>query len=221
MRRGFSIVGFLVILVMGITACSVLSKPEEASAPVESVPVESVGGASVFEIDQAGSEVRFELDEDLRGNRITVIGKTDQVAGEISTDYNDLSATQVGTITIDARTLATDNDFRNRALQNQILDTGSFEFITFEPKNIEGLPASASAGETLQFTIVGDLTIKGITKEVTFTVDATAVSETQITGTASATVMRSDFGLNIPSVQNVANVEEEVELYIDFTANAS
>jgi len=56
---------------------------------------------------------------------------------------------------------------------------------------------------------------------VTFAVRVTAVSPTQLQGTASATVTRSDYGLNIPSVPNVANVEEEVELYIDFTANAS
>lgn len=43
----------------------------------------------------------------------------------------------------------------------------------------------------------------------------------QITGTATAVVNRADYGLQIPSVPNVANVEEEVELYIDFTANAS
>ena len=55
----------------------------------------------------------------------------------------------------------------------------------------------------------------------TFTVEATAASESQIVGTATAVVNRADFGLQIPSVPNVANVEEEVELYIDFTANAS
>ncbi|MBX3055144.1 MAG: hypothetical protein KF770_01610 [Anaerolineae bacterium] len=49
----------------------------------------------------------------------------------------------------------------------------------------------------------------------------TAVSATQLTGTATATVSRGDYGLQIPSVPNVANVEEEVELIIDFVANAS
>jgi hypothetical protein len=48
-----------------------------------------------------------------------------------------------------------------------------------------------------------------------------SVSETQIAGIASAIIARSDYGLTIPSVPNVANVEEEVELYIDFVANAT
>src|SRR5690606_27226017 len=131
------------------------------------------------------------------------------------------SQTQVGVIQINARTLATDNNFRNRAIQNEILDTGAYEFITFTPTGIEGLPASAAVGETVTFTLVGDLTIRDVTLPATFAVEATAVSETQITGTATAVVNRADYGLQIPSVPSVANVEEEVELYIDFTANAS
>lgn len=191
-------------------------------APVTEAPTEAPAGtAAVFTIDQAASQVRFQLDEDLRGVRTTVIGTTDQVAGQLSLNLADLSQTQVGIIQINARALATDNNFRNRAIQNEILDTGAFEFITFTPTGIEGLPASAAVGQTVSFTLVGDLTIRDVTLPATFAVEATAVSETQITGTATAVVKCADFGLDIPSVPNVANVEEEVELYIDFTANAS
>ena len=193
----------------------------EAAAPTEA-PVETAAGAPLlYTIDSAASEVRFQLDEDLRGVRTTVIGVTDQVAGQLSVNLVDLSQTQVGVIQINARTLVTDNNFRNRAIQNEILDTGSFEFITFTPTGIEGLPASATMGETVTFTLVGDLTIRDVTLPATFNVEATAVSETQITGSATAVVNRADFGLQIPSVPNVANVDEEVELYIDFTANGS
>ena len=185
----------------------------EAAAPT--------GTALVFTIDQGASQVRFQLDEELRGQPTTVVGTTDQVAGQLSVNLADLSQTQVGIIQINARTLATDNNFRNRAIQNEILNTGDFEFITFTPTGIEGLPASATVGEAISFSLVGDLTIRDITQPATFTVEATAVSETQIVGTATAVVNRADFGLQIPSVPSVANVEEQVELYIDFTANAS
>ncbi len=199
--------------------------PAEATTapePTVETPTEApTGTAQVFTIDSAASQVRFQLDEDLRGERKTVVGSTDQVAGQLSLNLADLSQTQVGIIQINARTLATDNDFRNRAINNEILDTGAFEFITFTPTGIEGLPASAAIGETITFSLVGDLTIRDITQPATFTVEATAVSETQVTGTAAAVINRTDFDLQIPSVPNVANVEEEVELYIDFTANAS
>jgi polyisoprenoid-binding protein YceI len=206
-------------------ATAVPEETTETAAPTEA-PTElaaeaPAGSAMVFAIDPAASEVRFQLDEDLRGARTTVVGATDQVAGQLSVNLADLSQTQVGVIQINARTLVTDNNFRNRAIQNEILDTGQFEFITFTPTGVEGLPASAGIGEAVTFTLVGDLTIRDMTVPATFTVEATAVSDNQITGTATTVVNRADFGLQIPSVPNVANVEEEVELYIDFTANAS
>ncbi len=54
---------------------------------------------------------------------------------------------------------------------------------------------------------------------MTFDVTVTVVSESRMVGTASTVVARTDYNLNIPSVPNVANVGEEVELYIDFVAN--
>lgn len=189
--------------------------PDAYPAPDESAAT----GLQIFQISQDDSVVRFQLDEDLRGSRNTVIGETDQVAGELAIDLNDLSTAQVGIMQINARTLVTDNNFRNRAIQNEILSTGEYEFITFTPTAIEGLPPVAAIGEEVMFTVTGDLTIRDITQPVVFTVTATAVSEGQISGTASAVVMRGDYNLNIPSVPNVANVEEEVELTIDFVAN--
>ena len=196
--------------------------PEEMTAePTEKAAAPAAGDVTVFEISQNSSQVRFELDEDLRGNRLTVVGMTDKVAGQIAVNYADLSTMQVGEIRINARALATDNNFRNRAIQNEILDTGSYEFITFTPTAVNDLPHSVAIGDSVQFTLVGDLTIRDISSEVTFAVQATAVSETEFSGTATALVTRETYGLQIPSVPNVANVEEEVELYIAFTANAA
>lgn len=86
---------------------------------------------------------------------------------------------------------------------------------------VNDLPASTTIGEELTFTVAGDLTIRDVTQPVTFDVMATLISETQLAGTASTTISHTNFGLVIPQVRNVANVEEEVELYIDFVANAS
>jgi len=263
-RNVFRISLLLLVAALALTACGLLREPEEASAPIEAVPIEvttaapaegqpaypapagdseaeaaypaatadespiaaypSAGTAGsgelrVYTISQTDSEVRFQLDEELRGQRNTVIGVTDQVAGEIAVDLADLSTAQVGLIQINARTLVTDNNFRNRAIQNEILDTGNYEFITFSPTSIEGLPTSVTVGEPVDFVLAGDLTVRGVTAPAQFSVTATAVTQDQITGTATATITRADYGLKIPSVPNVANVEDEVDLYIDFVAN--
>jgi polyisoprenoid-binding protein YceI len=149
-----------------------------------------------------------------------VVGTTDQVAGEFAVDSGDLSTAQVGPILVNARTLATDNDFRNRATKNQILTTDVYEFITFRPSEIIGLTGTGTAGDVYNFQIVGDLTIRDVTRPVTFETTATAVSEDQLTGSATATVLYTDFDLFIPNSQAVASVEDEVVLEIEFVAAA-
>ncbi len=190
-----------------------------AAAPTETTTAPTAA-AILFEIDQSGSQASFTLEEDLRGARTTVVGVTDQVAGQIAINLDDLAATQVGVITINARTLLTDNNFRNNAIRNRILNTDQYEFITFTPTQIIGLPASAAAGQEVSFQIVGNLTIRDVTNPVTFDVAATAVSPTQLVGTATATVTRAAYNLVIPSVPDVANVTDEVQLAIDFAATA-
>ena len=167
---------------------------------------------------QAESEVRFTLNEVLSGVPTTVIGTTDQVAGEIAINLANPANSTVGVILVNARTLATDNNFRNRAIKNEILQTDEYEFVRFTPTAITGFPENPVVGETLKFQITGDLTIRDITNPVTFDVTATAVSETRLEGSASAMVARADYDLKIPNVPRVANVDEEVLLEIDFVA---
>jgi polyisoprenoid-binding protein YceI len=202
------------------TASVDTSAAATTAEPAAAADTTQSAGALLFEISQDSSQVQFELDEDLRGVRTTVIGNTNQVAGQISFDPADLTTAQVGIIQVNARTLVTDNNFRNRAMQNEILDTGSYEYITFTPTAVEGLPESVAVGETVTFTIIGDLTIRDTTRPATFTVTATLVSATKLAGAASTTVLRADYGLQIPNVPHVANVEDEVGLTIEFVANA-
>jgi polyisoprenoid-binding protein YceI len=109
---------------------------------------------------------------------------------------------------------------RNRTIRGQILQSAQdqYEFINFQPTALSGLPASVTMGEPFSFQITGDLTIRDITKPVTFDVTVTPKSETEISGTAKTTVQRGDFNLIIPNVPMVANVSEAVQLQIDFVA---
>ena len=187
----------------------------EPTAEVAAAPA-----ATLFRIVSAESEARFTLTEDLRGAFTTVVGKTSEVAGDIFVDFANPSASKVGEIVINARTLATDNDFRNRALRSEILQSAqdAYEFIRFTPSELIGLPASLSVGEEVTFEIAGNLTVRDITQAVTFSVTAKAESADRLTGTGSTTVTRAQFNLNIPNVPNVANVSDEVTLEIDFVA---
>lgn len=213
-----------------IVAAEPTAEPETESYPApgqESAQAESAypapdaaetTGSVTFAIVSAESQARFTLDEELRSVPTTVIGATDQVAGQIGIDFANPANSQLGVIQVNARTLETDNNFRNRAIQNEILQTGSFEFITFTPTGISGLPATIAVGDTVTFQVTGDLTIRDITKSVTFEVTVTVAAADRLEGLASVTVLRSDYGLQIPSVPSVANVTDEVLLELEFVA---
>ena len=212
-----TVVGFVAIAVVAFMG---LRRSVTAVVPMQTIPIETIAaGNKLYEINSSVSEARFKLNETLRGVDTHVVGVTDQLAGQIAFNPDDLTKAQVGAITVNAQTLATDNNFRNNTLRNDILLAYVYEYIVFEPTAITNLADSIGIGETTTFNIVGDLTIRDITIPVTFAVTAQLVSPTQLEGIATATVARSDFELQIPSVPGVANVDNEVALEFEFMAD--
>ncbi len=193
---------------------------DAASAQAASTDEAAATGPVLFAINRAESQVSFTIYEELRGQPTDVVGTTSEVAANITVDFADPQAATVSTIRINARTLATDNEFRNRAIRTLILRSAedAYEFIDFIPTRITGLPEAVTMGQPFTFDIVGDLQIIETTSPVTFNVTVTPVSETRLEGTATATVLRSDFGLTIPNAPGVANVSDDVTLTISFVA---
>jgi polyisoprenoid-binding protein YceI len=185
------------------------------------VRIEDLEG-TVFQIDSDDSEVRFTLDEDLRGELNTVIGRTNQVGGDIVINFENPQASAIGTIRVNARSFTTDDEMRNRAIRSTILRsaTDDFEFIDFVPTALNGLPESITIGESYPLEIVGDLQILGQSHPVTFSANVTIESETRISGTASAIISYGDWGIPVPTAPGVANVAPDALLEIDFVANA-
>ena len=178
-------------------------------------------GVTIFEIAQDESEARFLIEEVLRGDDVTVVGVTDQVVGQIAIDMANPSNSQIGEILVNARTLTTDNEFRNRAVKNRILHTNDFEFVSFVPTTVLNLPDTVAVGDEVSFQIVGDLTVTDVTNEVTFDVTVNIVNEGRIKGSASTAILYADFNLAIPDSPSVDTVEDEVILELVFVATAN
>jgi polyisoprenoid-binding protein YceI len=197
---------------------------EEPAAEATEAPAEEAAamGTVTFVIDPAQSEARFTLTEMLMGNHTTVVGRGNGVEGSVTVDFDDHSQSVISPIVIDATMLATDNNMRNGQIRRAILQTNNpeFQFITFTPTAVEGMPESVTVGEPFDLTVTGDLTIRSTTQPMTFEVTVTPISETELQGSARATLLRADFELQIPSVPSVADVSEEVLLEFDFVAQA-
>ena len=175
----------------------------------------------LFRIVPDESMVRFVVDEFLGGSTNAVEGTTRQVGGDIIINFSNPPQSQVGEIAINARTLRTDNTFRDQALRSQILESASdeFEFIIFTPTRLENLPESdVSVGDTLEFQIVGDLIIKSVSREVAFDAVVTIAAQDRLEGSANATINYAEWDITIRTPPTVSDVADEVLLEIDFVA---
>jgi polyisoprenoid-binding protein YceI len=187
-----------------------------------STAASGAAGTTVFVVVPEESEARFILSEELLGAPRTVIGASRQLNGEFYVDPANPASTSIGAIQIDARAFVTDNERRDIAIRRFILqsDRDEYQFITFTPTEISGLPESSNVGDEFSFQVTGDLQIRDVTHPVTFDVTITVPSATELRGAARAVVLRPDFDLSIPQVPNVANVSEDVTLEFDFIARS-
>lgn len=200
-----------------VTTSTITSGSASTTSPLDVETTAPVAESVTFELtDEAAAT--FTLTEELRGQPTTVVGTSDIVVGQIEFDLADLAEARIGTILINARAFATDSSFRDRAVRGPILDTDAFEFIEFAPTSIEGLSGPAQVDEELSFVVIGDLTIRDVTNEVSFDVTATLVDNSTLVGAATTLISREAFGLAIPSVATVANVSDEVMLELSFAA---
>ncbi|TVR19366.1 MAG: YceI family protein [Anaerolineaceae bacterium] len=197
---------------------------EEADAEEEATEEDTADTATgerlLYRIAQEQSEARFYIDEILAGEEITVVGTTNQVAGDVIVDFSNPASSQVGTIRINVRTLRTDNNFRDDAIRGRVLQSSrdEFEFAEFVPAEIIGLPESVAVGETIEFEIIGDLTLRDVTRTLTFNATVTVTDEQSLAGVASTTFPYRDFNLTVPQPPSVSFIADDVTIEIDFVA---
>lgn len=179
--------------------------------------VAPVAAQSRYLLNPTGTEARYQVRELLAANTIEndVIGKTASVVGSISLDQAGKVVPAESKITIDLTGLKTDRDRRDGYVQRNILETAKYPTAEFVVTAITGLPAKLPTSGALSFTLVGDLTLKGVTRPTIWTVTATA-TPTGMTGTATTKFTFSEFGIPVPRVPVVARVDDPIQLQLDF-----
>jgi hypothetical protein len=169
MARSIQIALAVIVVVGAVSTAAFFYLTREIAAPSTDVQdtveqLETSGDEVVFRISQDESQVEYNIYELLNGADKTVVGTTSEVAGDILVNLSDPSQTELGEISINARTFATDEDRRDNGVARFILQSEANEFITFEPTSVTGLPDAVSEGDTLELQVAGDLTIAGVTQ---------------------------------------------------------
>ena len=199
--------------------------PTTASQPVPAAtdsPAEApaAGSQTTFVIVPGESSVSYEVGEVFlnRDNAFnSAIGVTTEVNGSILIDYTNPQNSTIGPITVDISQFKSDSSRRDSVIRNDWLESSSFPIATFTPTLVESLPAAGQEGTDYTFQVTGDLTVKETTRTVTFTVTARLEGDT-LTGTASTTILMSDFGVGPINIANILTTEDEVKLTFNFIA---
>jgi len=160
----------------------------------------------------ADSFAGYRVHEVLRGNDVTVTGRTAQVTGDLTVDTLTLTA---ATITVDVAGIATDESARDAYFRDTAMEAGQFPTATFTLTAPVTLQAP-EAGVAQTVSATGDLTMHGVTRPVTLDLQA-ALTDTggQVVGTVPVTF--SDYGVQAPnlgfvSVDDTGSVEFSLNL---------
>ena len=151
-----------------------------------------------------------------------VPGDFQDFTGKVWLDPENVAGTMKLEATIQTASIDTRNDKRNSHLKSpDFFDAANNPTITFQSKSVKAVDKDT-------FAVTGDLTMRGVTKPVTLTVDWPGVT-TGFAGTPNTaldmtgTVNRKDFGINWSKTLDNGGVvvADEVELDIHVEANVA
>ena len=174
-------------------------------------PARPARGPNTWIVDPGHSAAAFSVKHMMIA---TVRGALGPVTGTV--EYDGTNASSVAAdVTIDVRAIDTGNSSRDTDLRApDFFDVAKYPAMTFKSKRAE----AAGAG---RFRLVGDLTIRGVTKEVTLDVEGPSPAIKQgnnlrVGASATTKLNRRDFGLNYNGlIEAGAVVGDEITVTID------
>jgi polyisoprenoid-binding protein YceI len=145
-------------------------------------------------------------------------GTTKEVMGTLAYD-SQTGELLKGEVQVGLASINSGNGVRDARMRNEFLQTDKFPTALFVVKKVEDFPKFSDWkqwGNRQKGRIIGDLTIKNVTKPVTFEAETVYTGkELKVTGTSK--VKMTDFGITPPSIFLVT-VEDTVGL--EFSALA-
>jgi polyisoprenoid-binding protein YceI len=166
----------------------------------------------IYQIDSSHSAAHFSVRHMMIAN---VRGQFTKISGTIVYDPENPVNSKVQA-TIEASSIATRDEQRDAHLRSaDFLDVEKFPVLTFRSKSI--------SGEKGDWKLTGDLTIHGVTREVSLEVDGPTPEArdpwggARIGATATGRISRKDFGLTWNAALETGGVlvGDEVKLTLD------
>jgi polyisoprenoid-binding protein YceI len=225
--RRYALQAFVAATVLAIVV-AVAPFVVTAASPAPAAPslLANAGVALRFEATRvdlvgSGSEARYRAQEVLSGRGANeAIGRTGDVTGLIQIDADGIILADQSRITVDLRTLQSDSGMRDNYIKRSTLQVDQFPTADFVVTGAPGLPVPLPTSGSAAFELTGDLTVHGVTRPTTWQTTAT-FADREITGTATTTVLMTDFGMTPPKVGSVVSIEDAVRLELDVRATVA
>ncbi len=171
-----------------------------------------------FNIVPDQTQASYSVKEVLLGQSVTTVGTTNVVQGQFQLGIKDGKPYIVlSQLRVDLRTLTSDNPLRDQAIRRQWLESNTYPYADFVAKEVTDFPSSMVEGQTLRFKVIGDMTIRNITRSVTFDVTAKIEGDT-LTGTGTTLIYMKDFGFSAPDLVGRFTVTDGVTITVQGAA---
>ncbi len=178
---------------------------------------ELAGDWQVAEGSLAGYRVREQL-ANLPAES-DAVGRTSDVTGSITVEGSDDAARlTTGTLEVDTTSIQSDEGRRDNRLRSEGLQTDQFPTATFTVTQPVDVPAAALQGTPTDITLVGDLTLHGVTKTVEIPAQA-QLADGQIQVAGALTFALADFDITAPNIGGfIVSIADEgtLEFLVNF-----
>jgi polyisoprenoid-binding protein YceI len=185
----------------------------------------SGAGVLRFTVDPAQSSATYVVREKLArlpietdAVGVTADTSTGDVTGDLYVTRTGLDTATKSTFKVDLNTLRSDESLRDNFVRNNTLQTnrGNNRYAEFTIDSVSGFPSGYAEGTEVSLTLTGQMTIRGVTKPVTFQVKARQAGEF-LTATADTSFNMSEFGITPPNVPT-ARAQDLVQLQVVLVA---
>lgn len=198
--------------VIGSSASTPSVAPVEALLPLQA-------GNRRFVVAATGNEARYRVQEKIVGVDVPnyeAIGKTEGITGALVFNRQGRLVPGQSKITIDVTKLKSDQERRDGYVQRRLLETAKYPTVVLAPTEIRGLTGALPTSGSKTFQMIGNLTVRGVTKPTTWNVTA-QFQGGRVTGTAVTEFTFADFEMQKPSVPVVLSLADQLKLEYTFT----
>jgi polyisoprenoid-binding protein YceI len=176
-------------------------------------------GAVTLVLDASTSQARYHAQEQLVGRNLPseAVGTSSAVSGSIVLNPDGSVASDQSQIKVDLSKLSSDESRRDNFIKGSTLQTSKYPTATFTPRQVQDLPTPLPTSGQATFQLLGDLTVHGVTKPVTWQVTA-QFDPSSVSGSATTNVNISDFGMTPPKAGPVLSIQDALTLELIFSA---